>query len=249
MRKPKKQINWLKAIITPLLRAGIILLIAYLSHILLTDINNKGRRLWLGELHRAVPMVDGASGFMVRWYEAGKHGYILTAYHVVEDRFHDKKPVLIEYLDSDLEHKQAEGTIVHWDKAKDLALVRTNVRFPVLPIMSDRPYRSVNKFREVLAVGYPKEGNVHSQFITDGYIVNPKVEDKCPGCGKQHGGLTHDASIWYGFSGGPALDVDTKKVIGVNIRFAPAKVSTSSFAASASAPEINAFLESYWATK
>lgn len=248
-KRPGSLSKFFRASVSVAARIILVLLTAYLFHLVAVDVSNRSRKSWLDGLRKAVPMVDGASGFMVKWDDTKKEGYILTAYHVVEDRFHDKKPVIIEYLGENLEHKQGEGEIVYWDKAKDLALIKTNTKFPILSIMSDKAYERIDQFNEVIAVGFPKEGNIHSQFRTDGYVVNPKHSQLCSSCKVVHGGLTHDAGIWYGFSGGPAVDVDSRKVVGVNIRFGPSSVNVASLALSTKAPEINKFLSEYWATK
>lgn len=184
--------------------------------------------------------VGGGSGSMIKWDNEKKIGYILTAYHVVAGNWavHTTIPVSwhFQWEEFGTIHS-VEGIILAVDEDNDLALVIINEKHEIFEIVSDSEYAQLERGRPLFSAGYPV-GSINGLLIGPGYVYDIAFDD-------DNNPLTlsvlyHGCTGYYGFSGGPVIDVLTKKQIGVEVRFGPNFHSSSSLAAPA--PTINAFL-------
>jgi len=129
--------------------------------------------------------VEGASGCMVYWNEAKSYGYILTAYHVIDDIYNKdvNGKVRITWRKPDSSQDNSEfGIIWMVDIDNDLALIKSNVRHKLFRVMSDDIYQTIvdsfenasanNKpLRLVMSAGYPIYNRVDALLISIGYVV------------------------------------------------------------------------------
>lgn len=184
-------------------------------------------------------VVNGSTGVMVGWNDKLNAGYVLTCRHVVRGRQKVKVEVPQSYGDPYTE----VCPVMYLDHASDLAVVLMTKRMPLFKIMPDKEFESrVQVGMPVWAAGQPTE-DPEGQMLTYGHVVNPNASYKCPFCPDHEtvSGISHNATIWYGFSGGPLIDAKTGMVIGINYKLGPAMRSFDAMAVPA--PTINAFLE------
>jgi S1-C subfamily serine protease len=194
-------------------------------------------------------MVNGASGSMIYWDEEEKTGYILTAYHVIEhdlDHGHVTEIRWRRWPDADIHYYEAE---VHdFDEDNDLILLTVKFKHDVIfEVMATEEYNKLKPGRVIMSAGYPF--NINSIFIGVGPLRDPHYEvEGCPDNEECHLNylkgrqmLYHGATGWNGHSGGPIIDVETRKLIGIETDFGPGHHSTSSLGVGADV--INEFLK------
>jgi S1-C subfamily serine protease len=183
--------------------------------------------------------VEGSSGVMVHWDDKAKVGYVLTCAHVV--RGHDTVHIVINN-DQGEPYEEEICPVVNVDTEHDLALVLVKRRMPLFTVMSDLDFKLyVKKGMTVWAAGYPTE-DTQGQMLTVGHIVSSNYSYFCSFCENHHviSGIFHDATIWYGCSGGPLVDPQSGKMVGLNFRLGPGFRSNRAMAISA--PTINQYL-------
>lgn len=183
--------------------------------------------------------VNGSAGIMIGWNEKLKLGYVLTCRHVT----HGHKKATIEVPQSYGEPYKEVGDVLYVDDKSDLAIVTMTKKMLVFDIMSDKEFQSrVKPGMAVWAAGQPTE-DVEGQMLTYGHVVDPNRSFQCPFCPDHETvtGISHDATMWYGFSGGPLIDASTGKVIGINFKLGPSLRSLDGMAIPA--PAINTFLK------
>jgi len=146
-------------------------------------------------LQAVVTVLSGpgtGSGFYV-----GQEGLILTNFHVVGDA----KFVKIKLFDG----RSLVGEVVRSDKARDVALVRTDPSAsPALALRADEP----GVGEEVYALGSPY-GDVLSGTLTRGVLSSRRVLE-----GVSY--LQSDAAVNPGNSGGPLVDA-SGRVLGLTV--------------------------------
>ncbi len=146
-------------------------------------------------LQAVVTVMSGpgtGSGFYI-----GQEGLILTNFHVVGDA----KFVKIKLFDG----RSLVGEVVRSDKARDVALVRTDASAsPVLGLRGDEP----GVGEEVYALGSPY-GDVLSGTLTRGVLSSRRVLE-----GVSY--LESDAAVNPGNSGGPLIDT-SGRVVGLTV--------------------------------
>ncbi|HWP46287.1 MAG TPA: trypsin-like peptidase domain-containing protein [Candidatus Limnocylindrales bacterium] len=155
--------------------------------------SNWDKKKWI------LPRSQG-SGFIIN-----RKGYIVTNYHVIEDA--DR--IVITLFDN----KKLTATLIGADSETDLALLKVNA-LEELPVLFLGNSKSVRVGEWVVAIGNPF-GLSHS--LTVGVIS---------GTGRSMGITTYedfiqtDASINYGNSGGPLLNIKGE-AIGMNTAIIP----------------------------
>jgi serine protease Do len=142
------------------------------------------------------------SGFIV-----DPHGYILTNYHVI----HGATSILVK-LKSDPEGFTGHpATVVGFDKATDLAVIKINVGH-ALPTVQMGNSSSMQVGDQVIAIGAPLG---LTETVTAGIISakNRTIDPTAAGQFKHY--LQTDAAINPGNSGGPLVNMKGQ-VIGIN---------------------------------
>jgi S1-C subfamily serine protease len=180
-----------------------------------------------GNLH-----VGGGSGVMIRWEEYRKFGYILTAYHVIDSYYERGTSVPVSWQFPNSSPVTEMGIVFEVDQANDIAIVRITTRHEVFDVMSSKEYDKLKKFRMLISCGYPFSAH-NGIIISYGFIKNISYNGKM---------LLHSCTDWYGFSGGPIIDLATCQLVGIEVTFGPMRHSSSSIAVPA--PTINTFLRS-----
>lgn len=182
--------------------------------------------------------VHDSTGIMVKWDDKAKIGYILTCAHVV----HKHKDVPISILDEEGEKYEELCPVVATDTKHDLALLTTKRKIPVFKIMSDADYkRRIKPGMVVWAAGHPTD-DIEGQMLSVGQIISRDFSYVCNFCPEHEKveGILHNATIWYGCSGGPLIDPNTDQVVGLNFKLAP--TLRSRYGLAIPAPVVNAFL-------
>lgn len=158
------------------------------------------------------PAVVGIAAINGRYQSIGtgvciKNGaYILTNNHVVEDG-----NVINLYLS---DGKTANASIVWRDTSSDLAMLKSSVNIPYLPVAANGSYQSGD---EVVAIGTPLD-LAFKHSATKGIIsaTNRTISvDNDYGETALYNLIQHDASINPGNSGGPLINMNGE-VIGIN---------------------------------
>lgn len=239
MRKTKKQTSGLLIL---LLIIGI-----FTYHWGLTTLNDQWRSEREYRTHSFVLdsmlEVNGSTGIMIKWDDSTKTGYVLTCAHVVERHIYG--PIsIIRMVDSStgqLSHEN--GEVWYYDQDKDLAIVAVKTKYPLFTIIDDVDYKEwVKPGLVVWSAGNPT-GDTGGQMLTVGHVIDPTHSYNCPHCEDHEkiSGILHDATTWYGFSGGPLIEPQTNRVIGLNFRLGPHHKSDTGMAVPA--PVINQFLK------
>lgn len=158
------------------------------------------------------PAVVGIASIGDRYQSIGtgvcikKGSYILTNNHVIEDG-----NVIRLYLS---DGTTANGTIIWTDTSSDLAMIKSDVDIPYLPMAQSGSYKSGD---EVVAIGTPLD-LAFKHSATKGIIsaVNRTISvDNEYGESTLYNLIQHDASINPGNSGGPLIDM-SGEVVGIN---------------------------------
>ena len=158
------------------------------------------------------PAVVGILAQMGRYQSIGtgvcikKGAYILTNHHVVEDA-----DVIYLYLS---DGSSANAKTVWTDASSDLAMLKSSVDIPYLPIAQSGSYDSGD---EVIAIGTPID-LAFKHSATKGIIsaINRTIAiDGDYGEANLYNLIQHDASINPGNSGGPLINTKGE-VIGIN---------------------------------
>lgn len=185
--------------------------------------------------------VNDSTGIMVGWDEKLSLGYILTCAHVVKG--FEEVPVIT--IDHDATPHIEFGKVLHADYARDLAIVTVKKKMPLFTVMSDSDFkRHVKPGMVVWASGYPTDDPA-GQMLSVGYVIMTDYSIKCPYCPEHEEvrGIKHNATIWYGNSGGPLIDPSTGQVIGLNYKLVGVLKSDAGIAIPA--PTVNAFLKEH----
>jgi hypothetical protein len=149
---------------------------------------------------------DGhGSGFAI-----SNDGYILTNYHVIAGRITDK-PNDVTIITS--ENQELPGTIVRYNKFRDIALIKVDKKFDFAFNCSN--VKSFEKLDDVYTIGAPKSIEL-GQSISAGIISNERNNNN-------NVLLQLGMSVNAGNSGGPLFNTDgvldgvvCAKLIGVN---------------------------------
>lgn len=149
------------------------------------------------------------TGFCVAFID--KTAYFLTASHVVHDG--KAKKISIQYMDGEL-YFEEDCKLITCDKDRDFALLSAKLKRYIWPIMGDAEYTTLKAGDLLMACGIGDEAT--PGLVTIGVIDNISV--KIFEGPEYDRWLRHSASIWYGFSGGPVVDVRSGKVVGMNLR-------------------------------
>lgn len=158
------------------------------------------------------PAVVGIAALSGRYQSIGtgvcikKGAYVLTNYHVVED-----SNTINLYLS---DGTTANAHIVWTDSSSDLAMLKSSVDIPYLPMATADSYNSGD---EVIAIGTPLD-LAFKHSTTKGIIsaVNRTISvDNDYGESTLYNLIQHDASINPGNSGGPLINM-RGEVIGIN---------------------------------
>lgn len=158
------------------------------------------------------PAVVGISSIGTRYQSIGtgvcikKGAYILTNNHVIENG-----GTINLYLSNGL---TANATIVWTDTSSDLAMLKSSVDIPYLPMAESGSYKSGD---EVIALGTPLD-LAFKHSATKGIIsaTNRTISvDNDYGESTLYNLIQHDASINPGNSGGPLINM-SGEVIGIN---------------------------------
>ena len=158
------------------------------------------------------PAVVGIAALSGRYQSIGtgvcvkKGAYILTNNHVVENG-----NVINLYLS---DGRTANASLVWRDASSDLAMLKSSVDIPYLPVAQSGSYQSGD---EVVAIGTPLD-LAFKHSATKGIIsaVNRTISvDNDYGETALYNLIQHDASINPGNSGGPLINM-SGEVIGIN---------------------------------
>lgn len=138
-----------------------------------------------------------------------KEGFIITNYHVVEKA----SPGGIKVsFDKRYDETEYEAELVSWVKQEDLALLRIRGErdFPTVPMGTSS---DLMIGETVVAIGSPY-GQTHT--VSSGIISGLHRNVDIPNAGLRFGDLIQtDASINFGNSGGPLLNINGE-LIGIN---------------------------------
>ena len=177
------------------------------------------------KLERGAVNLHTATGFA--FLEQGDYTYFMSAAHVVKERKH----LIIAYYRNRI-RQVVLGEVVFKDKDMDVAVVKvlTGGRdFPIFDLMSKKDFEKLPKAKRnkkekkweggalVMIAGYP--GN-KTPLITIGRLIDRKaaIEYLDPEIIDIGEGIEiHTATSWFGFSGGPVIDVKSGKAVGVQI--------------------------------
>lgn len=158
------------------------------------------------------PAVVGIAALSGRFQSIGtgvcikKGAYILTNNHVIEDG-----NVINLYLS---DGRTANASLVWKDASSDLAMLKSSVDIPYLPVAKSGSYQSGD---EVVAIGTPLD-LAFKHSATKGIIsaINRTISvDNDFGETALYNLIQHDASINPGNSGGPLINMNGE-VIGIN---------------------------------
>lgn len=133
------------------------------------------------------------SGFIIH-----PSGYVLTAYHVVEDA----KEITVK-VEGDEEDKEYEAELVYYHGGDDIALLE--IKGQDLPALELADSKKAKLGSEVIALGYPAPGD--SLTVTKGLLSSIREDE---------GGKTFQISspVNPGNSGGPLLN-SSGEVLGI----------------------------------
>lgn len=135
--------------------------------------------------------------------------YCVTNYHVVESY---SSRILIYTKENLVENSyQAKASLVKYNKAKDLALLKFSSKIKLLPVTFGDP-SLLTKGDFVIAIGTPL-GLEYFNTTTFGIVSHPSRVISDNGVDSCY--IQHDASINPGNSGGGLFDIEGK-FIGVN---------------------------------
>ena len=161
---------------------------------------------------RCKPAVVGIAALSGRYQSIGtgvcikKGAYILTNNHVIENG-----NVINLYLS---DGRTANASLIWKDPSSDLAMIKSSVDIPYLPVADSGDYQSGD---EVVAIGTPLD-LAFKHSVTKGIIsaVNRTISvDNDFGETALYNLIQHDASINPGNSGGPLINM-SGQVIGIN---------------------------------
>ncbi len=146
-----------------------------------------------------------AFGSGVVFLESDTHFYAITNHHVIDY----KDYAFYEYTVYTLEHDEVPAELIHYDAAKDLAIMAFEKPIDGVKIL---PFGTVNETvltrnQMLISVGYPSELNA---VVTYGEYLGLGRTDKV-----DFDVITHSALIYPGNSGGPLLNL-YGEVIGIN---------------------------------
>ncbi len=134
------------------------------------------------------------------------NGYVLTNNHVIEDA-----TLIRLYLSNGT---TSNATLVWKDSSADIAILKSDVELPYLPMADENSYSSGD---EVIAIGTPL-ALAFKHTTTKGIIsaLNRTIQvDTDYGTSTLNNLIQHDASINPGNSGGPLIDMGGR-VVGIN---------------------------------
>ncbi len=97
--------------------------------------------------------------------------------------------------------RYAQARVAKIHETLDVAILRTNEPLPLLTLADRR--QEVGTL--VLAIGYGRD--IFPPMVTIGRFFADRGDE-----------IFHTSGIWFGFSGGPALDYTSGYVIGINVR-------------------------------
>lgn len=136
-----------------------------------------------------------------------KQGFIITNYHVVKDA----KTITVSF-DQQFDTEEYKADLVSFVEQEDLALLKItrDKEFPTIPLGTSS---DLMLGETVVAIGNPVgQTNTATQGIISGLHRNVQI----PGAGLEFGDLIQtDASINFGNSGGPLLNINGE-LIGIN---------------------------------
>ncbi|HAJ77907.1 MAG TPA: hypothetical protein DCO89_02425 [Clostridiales bacterium] len=177
-----------------------------------TQIDISGIKSYQDLVSRCKPAVVGIAALSGRYQSIGtgvcikKGAYILTNNHVIENG-----NVINLYLS---DGRTANASLVWKDPSSDLAMIKSNIDIPYLPVAESGDYQSGD---EVVAIGTPLD-LAFKHSVTKGIIsaVNRTISvDNDFGETALYNLIQHDASINPGNSGGPLINMNGQ-VIGIN---------------------------------
>lgn len=149
---------------------------------------------------------DGhGSGFAI-----SQNGYIITNYHVIAGRYSNKQSSFKVITSSG---EELDGTVVRYNKFRDLALIKVNKTFDKAFKISN--VKSFKNLQDVYTIGAPKSVEL-GQSVSSGVISNERKSNN-------NNLLQLGMSVNGGNSGGPVFDtqgnlhgVIVSKLVGQN---------------------------------